>query len=332
MQSELKQSHISNFDVINFIYDNITIRSTNYSTLKHISNINPNTKYCLTPNYGGTPYLLVILDNKLYLINRKTMKYNRIDALNNHPDIEEIHISDKDIFKNNSILNVMKIQGRNTITPIYVIIDIYTYSDKPCDVSYLLKMESIIDNFKFEQIKIITSKGFHISDFKQLLDHINTQQKLLNIIGISLYNRYNIDTSLIYKYDKNNNDFQFRSNLQDNITTIEPTINFTSNTGIKFITKNYKQEILLNLLAIRQKHDVIYLYGNFNNCLKFISLAKITTFEESKMAQSLTEPMIVKCLFHKNNTWTIQREGKSKLHDFTTTHQYLKLETDTSVN
>ena len=218
-----KQNYIKQ-QLINHIYSNVDLSNFNYKLMEYDTDLNMLTKdkFFVSANYSGSNCLLIFIKVKekyfSYLVDRKTLNYNKNLVNLDNVKIIQININlDESIYKG-TIFNGIFIQTQRGKT--FVITDAYqfrgqnTINDKiqykiMNVVAYLkanLKEDSNVNN-----LNITVNKLYDIQQTDKLINESIPQQKNLLIKGIAFYPEIS-GTRLIFMF---NNEIKTNQNIDN---------------------------------------------------------------------------------------------------------------------
>ena len=237
----IKTENISNTIkqiIIKYIYDKIDLKEYKFLQISDSSNILDlkNSKYYISPNYGGIPSLLIFLkyddEYHSYLVDRRSLSFKGIGNENNA----------------NFMLNTVR------MTKINISVDIKFYDGTIFDCC-------LIDNIYNDQLQIIINDIFYFCN-KSLLT-VNYKKKIFIIKIFFDYNYKNEknDNALLHispTYELNNIQELFTYYIKNNLTflNIKGITFYPKISAIKLIyifdrsDNEYKEEIINNKIII----------------------------------------------------------------------------------
>ena len=338
-----KTDNISNIIkkiIIDYIYNKIELKEYKFIQINNSSNILDlkNSKYYISPNYGGVPSLLIFLkyddEYHCYLIDRRSLSFKGIGNENNTNymlntiRMTKINLSIDIKFYDGSIFDCCLIDNVYNDQLQIIINDIFYFCNKSLlTVNYKKKIfliKTFIDN-NYEKNKkdnacLHISPTYELNNIKELfIDYMGINLTLLNIKGITFYPK-NSSTKLIYIFDRLDN--QYKEDIINN------KINICKENDLKneiddddYIDKNdneekmlkfelyditYDKDIILNFeMKKTKKSDVYKLYSIFNINKKYYKKKIGTPYIPSylhtlkcKKFFEKNESVIVECLFH----------------------------------
>jgi hypothetical protein len=292
--------------IIDYIYNKIELKEYKFIQINNSSNILDlkNSKYYISPNYGGVPSLLVFLkyDNEYhsYLIDRRSLSFKGIGNENNANfmlntiRMTKINLSVDIKFYDGSLFDCCLIDNVYNDQIQIIINDIFYFSNKNfLTVNYKKKIyiiKTIIDtcykNEKHDNACLHISPVYELNKIKELFtDYMGPNITYLNIKGITFYPKVS-STKLIYIFDRLDN--QYKEDIINNKIEIGKENNFKNEKEEKDIDINeddeysekvlkfelsditYEKDIILNFeMRKTKKSDVYKLYSIFNINEKF---------------------------------------------------------------
>jgi hypothetical protein len=327
----LDQQHVKQ-QLVNFIYNTITISKFKYSLIAYENDLDmlAKTDYFVSPNYNGINSLLIFvkLRNNYYsfTIDRRTLTYNPSQL-----DLNSIKIIPINIRLDESIYNGTIIDGvvlyNNSRNKTFVINDIYVFrgqcltddkiNDKMLNISMYLQANLTKDKF-LKNITFVINKLYEPKDIQHLVNIYIPKSKYKNSIkGLAFYPTIS-GTKLIYLFNNCSN-ITPKKSLHDKtrkkIITIRPS-GFNNTDGITAIFRIKKTKT----------PDVYHLYlskkmiKNGKKIIKFkkYGIAYIPTFNVSYFCKDLFNSIddnatLVKCKYScEKNKWIPFEHTKDK--------------------
>ena len=332
--SENNEINIKKY-ILNYVYDKISLKEYKFQIIKTPADIFDikNNKYYITPNYGGMPFLLIFIKlnniNYCYLIDRRTLSFEKHKLNINSVSLIKVDIQDNDILYDGSIFDCCIIDPLlNNKKQIIILDTFYFCGNNFLTMNYLKKNLLIMQYCELNLINDNNSIIFYnikIFEFSQINilfnEYIKENYKKLNIKGIALYPHVS-RIKLIYVFNKedinykdkliNDKEYIISSKIEKN--EINNSINDDKNKIIIFELKdiNYNEEIILNFELFKTTIiDVYKMYSIFFENNKYfkrkIGIAYISSYEKSiKMRKifEFTNKMIIACKFNiYNKKW-----------------------------
>ena len=352
--------------IIKYVYNKIDLKEYKFVQINNSSNILDlkNSKYYISPNYGGIPSLLVFLkyddEYHSYLIDRRSLSFKGINNegntnyMLNTVRMTKIKLSVDIKFYDGTIFDCCLIDNVYNDQLQVIINDIFYLCGKSLlTVNYKKKIftcknfiENNYKNEKYDNACLHISPTYELNSAQELFkEYISSNLTHLNIKGITFYPKTS-STKLIYIFDRL--DTQYREDIINNKIVIGIENNFKSdkeeeNKNDEDVEKIIKFElndignmddIVLNFeMRKTKKSDVYKLYSIFHIGNKYykkkISIAYIPSYKYTLKCKKFfdnSDSVIVECLFHPyKGLWIPQKVSSLKKIDIINKDSRLKI-------
>ena len=321
----IKTDNISNIIkqiIIKYIYDKIELIKYKFLQITDSSNILDlkNSKYYISPNYGGIPSLLIFLKHNdeyhCYLVDRRSLSFkgmcneNNTNFIINTVRMTKINISVDIRFYDGSIFDCCLIDNIYNDQLQIIINDVFYFCNKSLLTMNYKKKIFIIKIFfdynykneKNDNAFLHISPTYELNNIQELFTfYIKNNLTYLNIKGITFYPKISA-IKLIYIFDRLDNEYkediinnkiiirEENNNIKNNFLEISTNIvkNDNEDTVLKFELSDIsnEQDIILNFeMKKTKKSDIYKLYGilNINDMYykKKIGIAYIPSYEHT---------------------------------------------------
>jgi hypothetical protein len=272
MTNEYNESNHVKHKLISYIYNSVDLNKFNYNILNNANDINElsKKKFYVSKMYYGNNYLLIFkkINNKYYsfLIDRKTLSYNKNQLKINNVKITQIYIRlDESIYDGTIFDGTLKYTN-NGDKMYFVINDVYMFLGKNI-MNDLIKYKltnieeflnlAWVDDYFINNIELSVNKLF---DLNQINKIITFEKNKNNIKGFSFYSDIS-GTTLIYLL-KNNSEIT-KININNN--SVIKNNNHTSENINNYITENINNYTTENINNNTTENINNYTTENINN-------------------------------------------------------------------